>query len=89
MVPTPNASAPEFLLNTVPSFSTADSPFVSQPSLKESYQVGDKVIHTSYGKGDVIKVEGNKITVRFKEEFGIKKLIVGFKAFRKLKEGEE
>lgn len=63
--------------------------FASQPSTNESYQVGDKVIHTSYGKGDVIKVEGNKITVRFKEEFGTKKLIVGFKAFRKLKEGEE
>ncbi len=54
-----------------------------------NYAIGDKVIHTSFGKGEVIAVEGNKITVRFKEEYGTKKLMIGFKAFRKMNPEEE
>ena len=56
---------------------------------EESYVVGDRVIHTSFGKGEVIEVTADhKITVKFKEPFGVKRLMIGFKAFRKMKEGE-
>lgn len=55
---------------------------------KETYVVGDRVVHITFGKGTVVLVEGNKITVDFPEPYGKKKLMVGFKAFRKLKEGE-
>lgn len=55
---------------------------------KETYRVGDRVVHVTFGKGDVIAVEGDKITVVFPEPYGQKKLMVGFKAFRRLKEGE-
>ena len=58
-------------------------------SADTNYAVGDRIIHTSFGKGEVIAVEGNKITVKFKEEFGTKKLMIGFKAFRKMNPEEE
>ena len=49
------------------------------------YEVGDKIAHASFGIGTVIAVEGNKLTVKFEDEAqGIKKLIAGFKAFRKI-----
>lgn len=52
----------------------------------EKYNVGDKVVHTTFGVGDVVSVDGNKIDVLFPDPFGKKKLVVGFKAFHKLKE---
>ncbi|MFA6829577.1 MAG: UvrD-helicase domain-containing protein [Bacilli bacterium] len=60
----------------------------AQTSGSDSYAVGDRVVHTSFGKGSVIAVEGNKIIVDFGPEYGQKKLLIGFKAFRKLKEDE-
>lgn len=49
------------------------------------YSVGDRVIHTSFGIGVVTEVlPGGKIMVKFKDEFGEKRLAVGFKAFRKM-----
>lgn len=57
-------------------------------SADDSYAIGDKVVHTSFGVGEVISVEGKTIHVRFKEPYGVKKLAVGFKAFRKRKPGE-
>jgi DNA helicase-2/ATP-dependent DNA helicase PcrA len=58
-------------------------------SPSDTYAVGDKVIHTSFGVGVVKEVyPDHKILVLFKEPYGEKKLMVGFKAFRKMKEGE-
>lgn len=55
----------------------------------DTYVVGDKVIHTSFGVGVVKEVDGNKIVVAFPEPYGTKKLMVGFKAFRKMREDEK
>jgi len=61
-----------------------------KPKSSETYQVGDYVLHTSFGKGKVSEVlPDGKILVDFPEPYGRKKLIVGFKAFRKLNPGEE
>lgn len=50
-----------------------------------NYNVGDKVIHTSFGIGVVKEIlPGGKIMVKFKDEIGEKKLLSGFKAFRKI-----
>jgi DNA helicase II / ATP-dependent DNA helicase PcrA len=55
----------------------------------EKYEVGDFIVHTSFGKGEVIEVyPDRKILVRFKEGIGTKKLVSGLKCFRKCKEGE-
>ena len=54
----------------------------------ESYAVGDKVVHATFGVGAVTGLEGNKIIVQFPAPYGTKKLVIGFKAFRKMKEGE-
>ena len=48
-----------------------------------NYVVGDKVVHTSFGIGDVIAVDGDRLTIKFKDEIGTKKMIAGFKAFKK------
>jgi DNA helicase-2/ATP-dependent DNA helicase PcrA len=58
-------------------------------SPEDTYQIGDKVVHTSFGKGTVVELDGaDKIIVDFGGDVGKKKLIVGFKMFRKVKEGE-
>ena len=55
----------------------------------EVYNVGDEVIHTSFGVGKVKELlPGNKILVEFPSPYGEKKLMIGFKAFRKKREGE-
>jgi DNA helicase-2/ATP-dependent DNA helicase PcrA len=67
----------------------ASSP--SSPKSAEVYHVGDKVIHTSFGVGNVKEVtgDGHYIVVVFPDPFGQKKLMVGFKAFRKMREDEK
>lgn len=50
---------------------------------KDSYVPGDKLVHTSYGIGTVTEVNGDRLTVEFKE-VGTKLLMNGFKAFKKL-----
>ena len=57
-------------------------------SSSDTYSLGDKVVHTSFGVGTVVEVEGKTIKVQFKDPYGRKKLVIGFKAFRKRKEGE-
>lgn len=58
-------------------------------SKKDTYVVGDRVIHTSFGIGKVIKVAlDGKIQVQFNDPYGTKVLVPGFKAFRKMKEDE-
>ena len=55
---------------------------------KDTYIIGDEVIHTSFGRGKVVELVGNdKIVVEFKDG-SRRKLMIGFKAFRKVKEGE-
>ena len=60
----------------------------SSSSADNNYSIGDRVVHTSFGVGKVVEVEGKSIKVQFKDPYGIKKLRIGFKAFRKRKEGE-
>lgn len=50
---------------------------------KDTYVPGDKLVHTSYGIGTVTAVNGDRLTVEFKEA-GTKILMNGFKAFKKL-----
>lgn len=50
------------------------------------YVIGDKVAHITFGVGVVEEVNGNKIKVKFNDPYGVKTLIIGFKAFRKVKE---
>lgn len=53
-------------------------------STKEEYNIGDKVIHISFGTGSVIEVDKSAIKVDFGGDVGIKKLAKGFKAFKKV-----
>ena len=51
----------------------------------DSYVVGDKVSHSSFGIGKVIEVIGDKIKVEFKDN-DIRTLKIGYKGFSKIKE---
>lgn len=63
----------------------AATPNFSQTKLEsEMYSIGDKIAHVSFGKGEVIEVTTKEIIVKFDEPFGVKKLMKGFKAFRKV-----
>ena len=46
------------------------------------------IIHASFGKGVITKINDKKLTVDFGPEYGIKVLVIGFKAFRKMREDE-
>ena len=60
--------------------------FLTNVEIKESYtnnsdneknvSVGSKVLHDKYGEGNILEVNGNEITVDFKNEIGIKYLDV-------------
>ena len=59
-----------------------------QATVDNNYHVGDRVIHASFGKGVITKIIDKKLTVDFGPEYGIKVLVIGFKAFRKMREDE-
>ena len=48
------------------------------------FQDGDVVMHMIYGRGVVIEVAGNFITVAFAKNFGIKKLLKNHKSIKKI-----
>jgi len=52
---------------------------------KEVYNIGDKVNHISFGIGVVTKVENKYLYVKFPEPYNEKKLMLGFKAYKKVK----
>lgn len=47
------------------------------------YQIGDKIIHESYGKGVIVGINKMILTVAFAHPISIKKLIKGHKSIRK------
>ena len=60
----------------------------ASPTPNETYAVGDRVVHATFGIGKVTALDGNKILVDFPAPYGTKKLVIGFRAFRKMKEDE-
>lgn len=53
------------------------------------FEVGDRVVHISFGKGTVTAVKEGKIVVLFPDPYGEKMLGIGFKAYRKMSPEEE
>ena len=48
------------------------------------YRAGDVVIHQIYGRGTVVLVEDNFITIAFAKNYGIRKLLKSYKGLKKL-----
>ena len=73
---------------TIPSYS------YSKPVTRETkkieredgFRVGTKIRHKIFGEGMVVKVDGDKITVAFKQEFGIKVLMSDHPSITRLQE---
>ena len=67
--------------------------FVSRASMYSNgdtteYQVGDIVIHDMFGRGVVVGVDKSLISIAFKKQYGIKKLMKNHKSLRKVGEYE-
>ena len=50
----------------------------------EDYKVGDVVMHQIYGRGTVVTVEDNFITIAFAKNYGIRKLLKSYKGLKKI-----
>lgn len=50
----------------------------------ESYKSGDKISHDVFGKGIIVTIDGDVLTVAFSSEYGIKKLLKNHPAITKL-----
>ncbi len=48
------------------------------------YHYGDKIIHDTYGEGVVIEVTNTILTIAFKKEIGIKKMLKNHKSIRRV-----
>ncbi len=48
------------------------------------YKAGDVVMHTIYGRGVVVEVRENILTIAFAKNFGIKKLLKNHKSLKKM-----
>ena len=53
-------------------------------SSTENYIVGDRVIHTMYGSGTIVAVDGDFVSVAFNKNIGIKKIMKTHKNLKKL-----
>lgn len=49
-----------------------------------SYEIGDVVMHSIYGRGVVVGVEKSIVTIAFSKNFGIRKLMKNHKSLKKL-----
>ena len=49
-----------------------------------SYNVGDVVMHTIYGRGVVVGVEDHLVTIAFSKQYGIRKLMKNHKSIKKV-----
>ena len=48
------------------------------------FKEGDVIMHMQYGRGVIIEVKGDFITVAFAKNFGIKKLLKNHKSITKI-----
>ena len=49
--------------------------FKTTVKTKLGYKPGDKIMHKVFGKGIIVRVDGQVITVAFSKEYGIKTLM--------------
>ena len=49
----------------------------------EEYNVGEKVIHETFGEGIIITVDKSILTIAFPHPYGIKKIMKGHKSIIK------
>ena len=49
-----------------------------------SYNIGDVVMHTIYGRGVVVGVDKSLVTIAFSKQYGIRKLMKNHKSIRKV-----
>ena len=52
----------------------------------ETFEVGDAVDHKAFGRGRVVSVSGDALTIRFDRSGETKKLLVGYAPIVKLKQ---
>ena len=58
--------------------------FVSKVDSSVEYNIGDHIVHDTFGTGVVVGVEKSILTIAFPHPTGIKKLLKGHKSIRKV-----
>ncbi|MDO5044066.1 MAG: UvrD-helicase domain-containing protein [Coriobacteriia bacterium] len=58
----------------------------SKQAVSTSYELGDKISHKTFGKGVVLEVKGDTLSVRFEKTGQTKKLMLGFAPIVKINE---
>lgn len=66
-----------------PSYASAES--FKKPAAKETFAVGDLIDHKVFGRGKVVKVDGDVLSIRFMKSGSTKKLLKGFAPIVKIK----
>lgn len=66
-----------------PTFSSAGA--AQKPAAQETFAPGDLVDHKVFGRGKVVKVDGDVLSIRFKKSGSTKKLLKGFAPIVKIK----
>jgi DNA helicase-2/ATP-dependent DNA helicase PcrA len=56
----------------------------AQPAPAEAFVVGDVLEHKTFGRGKVVAVKGDKVTIAFAEAIGEKTLLTGFAPLHKV-----
>ena len=54
-------------------------------NLNVDYNVGDKVLHDTFGEGVIVTIDKSIVTIAFPHPIGIKKIMKGHKSIRKVK----
>jgi DNA helicase-2/ATP-dependent DNA helicase PcrA len=50
-----------------------------------NFKIGDVIVHTIFGSGVIIGINGDMLDIAFKSPFGIKSLIKNHKSIKRLK----
>ena len=64
-----------------------DKPILNKKDIyssTEEYSVGDRVIHTMYGTGTIVAIDGDFVSIAFSKNIGIKKIMKAHKNLKKL-----
>src|SRR5690606_6818764 len=64
---------------------TSKAPAHKPKQSKEAFEVGDRIDHKTFGKGVIIEVEKDQLTIQFDNQSATKRLLVGYAPIVKIK----
>ena len=50
-----------------------------------NYSIGDTVVHTIFGAGIIIEIQGEILSIMFKKPYGLKQIITTHKSLKRVR----